>query len=162
MRQVSLETADAEVDVCDACGGLWVDWFDGELRAIATETLHASEPRAPNGDAQRRHEPAGRNEPIAAGACPRCTCQLVSERYAVRTRAESTRDDPRASLVGATDAELLRCEACVGAFVSRTSAELLSSLSTSDAPPPSESPGALAPLPWARFVALIKRLLGLG
>jgi hypothetical protein len=162
MRQVSLEQAEAEVDVCDACGGLWVDWFDGEVRAIAAETLRASDPGlgAGAGAAKERGEP--RNEAVAVGACPRCTRQLVAERYAVRAEVESSRIEGRTSVVtGHTGAELLRCEDCMGAFVSRASADVLAALSPSDDPPPSQSEGALTALPWERFIALLKRLLGL-
>lgn len=165
MRQLSLARADAEVDICDACGGLWVDWFDGEVRAIATETLRVSEPlldaQAPKADEEKKRP--SRNEAIAIGACPRCTKQLVTERYAIRSEVASARVEGRTSVIaGKTGAELLRCEECMGSFVTRPNAELLSWLSdASDDAPASKADVTLRPLPWERFIALLKNILGL-
>lgn len=158
MRQVAL--TEAEVDVCDPCGGIWVDWFDGEVRAIASETLRASDPGPPL--AADAAKPSGRaNEVAASGACPRCTRQLVVEQYVVQAEIASARVDGRTSLVtGRSGAELLRCEECMGAFVSRSSAEVLAWLSGSDDPPPSRGPTSVRPLPWDRLVALLKSVLG--
>lgn len=166
MRRLSLPKADAEVDVCDGCGGAWIDWFDGDLRAVATETLRLSDAGTaaggrgaspPSADAQR----PSRNEAIAVGACPRCTKQLVTERYVLTAHVPSARVEGKISVVsGPTGAELLRCEDCMGAFVSRTSAEVLSFLSDNDEPPPSQAKVAVKPLPWERFMALIRALLG--
>jgi Zn-finger nucleic acid-binding protein len=167
MRQVSLAKADAEVDVCDSCGGLWVDWFDGEVRAIATETLRVSEPliETSSGDAKEKDAPKrpSRNEAIAIGACPRCTQQLITERYAITAEVSSARVEGRTSVVaGKTGAELLRCEECMGSFVTRPNAELLSWLSdASDDAPASKADVSLKPLPWERFIAVIKGILGM-
>ncbi len=189
MRQHNLEEAKAEVDVCDACGGMWVDWFDGEVRVIATETLRTSDPgpapaaattattatttttttttvAAPSSKDEGR---PSRNEAVAIGACPRCHArQLVAERYEVKAEVASARIEDRTSIVaGKTGAELLRCEDCMGSFVSRSSAEVLSWLSSHhDEPPPQsqarpDATKALKPVPWDRFVALMKGLLGL-
>ena len=96
---------------------------------------------------------------MAIGACPRCTRQLVPERYTMVSDVQ--RDTGRTSLIGApTGAELLRCEDCMGAFVSLTNAEVLSFLDADDDPPPSRGPASLSPLPWERFVTLIKTFLG--
>ena len=132
---------------------MWVDWFDGEVRKVATETLRISEPNL------RAAEPVG-EEVSAIGACPRCSQHLVAERY-VMTAAVS-RDGDRTSLVGQeTGAELLRCEACMGAFVPRASAEVLAFLDAGDDPPASRGPASLQPLPWERFVKLLKGFVGL-
>jgi Zn-finger nucleic acid-binding protein len=138
MRQLSLEKAGAEVDSCEGCGGLWVDWFDGEVRAVATETLLARDAIAPTDIANEGGASSLRNEPIAVGACPRCARQLVSERFTVRV------DELIRAKTPAIGVELLRCEDCMGAFVSRTSAEVLSSLATREAPPtpPSMEPSS--------------------
>lgn len=203
MRQHNLEEAKAEVDVCDACGGMWVDWFDGEVRVIATETLRTSDPGpapattaagavahgksttsaatlspspspspslspSPSPSSKDEGRPS-RNEAVAIGACPRCHArQLVAERYEVKAEVASARIDDRTSIVaGKTGAELLRCEDCMGSFVSRSSAEVLSWLSSHhDEPPPQsqarpDATKALKPVPWDRFVALMKGLLGL-
>jgi Zn-finger nucleic acid-binding protein len=168
MRQLSLEKADAEVDVCDSCGGLWVDWFDGEVRAIATETLRVSEPHldvAPGDKDKDKDAPKkkpARNEAIAIGACPRCTQQLITERYAITAAISSARIEGRTSVVaGKTGAELLRCEECMGSFVTKPNAELLSWLSdASDDAPASKADVTLKPLPWERFIAVIKSILG--
>jgi Zn-finger nucleic acid-binding protein len=188
MRQLDLERPHAEVDVCDACGGVWIDWFDGEVRAIAAETLRVSDPGPPppgslvgakeakgtddaksskrKGKGEKGNDDArpSRNEPVAIGACPRCTRQLVAERYVVNAEIESRRVEGKVSVVPSpspTGAELLRCEDCMGAFVSRTSAEVLSWLSASDDPPESVAAPKLQPVPWTRFVGLIRGFLGM-
>jgi Zn-finger nucleic acid-binding protein len=141
MSAVELAEASAEVDVCDACGGMWLDWFDGEVRALATETLRVSSPDLA-ADASRKS-----SEPDALGACPRDHKQLVPERFVVP---------------GQATAELLRCEECMGAFVARASAETLAYVQTDDEhAPESQAPlSRAAPLPWDRFVALLNAWLG--
>jgi hypothetical protein len=54
------------VEVCESCRGVWFDWFDGEISALACylEPVDVSAPR-------------GR----AGGACPRDGAQLVDEPY---------------------------------------------------------------------------------
>lgn len=155
--------AEAEVDVCGACGGLWVDWFDGEVKRVATEVLateaaRASRPSAPTSSL--------RNEAFATGACPRCTRQLAVERYVVRAEVGPRDKGERTSVSTITGADLLRCEDCAGVFVPRTSAGLLATLppDEDDVPPPSSAIGAavLEPLPWQRFMAVLRRILGLG
>jgi Zn-finger nucleic acid-binding protein len=105
-------TKTAQVDACDACGGLWVDWFDGELHDIAAEAEAARVERGtplppPSLDPEARSK---------ACDCPRCTKRLEAELY----RFRDARDD---ELV--TGVELLRCSECAGAFVPRGSAHLL-------------------------------------
>ncbi|MBX3230155.1 MAG: zf-TFIIB domain-containing protein [Labilithrix sp.] len=154
MSALDLEEAKAEVDVCRACGGLWVDWFDGEVRTIATETLRVDTPDlAPETD--RRS-----NDPVAIGACPRCSKQLVPERYGVTIDDRAARED---EVQREEEAQLLRCEDCMGAFVTRASAEVLAWRSGADAPPPSMSvpPTSAKPLPWDRFLRVLKGFLGL-
>jgi len=157
------DLAGAEVDVCTACGGAWVDWFDGEVKRVATAVIE-SEP-------QRGSRPSAvssslRNEAFATGACPRCTRQLVVERYVVNADVSTAGEkrEPRTSVSQITGADLLRCEECAGVFVPRASADLLSTLASDEQPPPSSTaPGAavLEPLPWQRLMAVIRRLLGL-
>jgi Zn-finger nucleic acid-binding protein len=55
----------AMIDACPGCGAIWVDWFDGELPAMARGAPRS----APSG--------AGRGE----FACPRCRIPLTEERY---------------------------------------------------------------------------------
>lgn len=139
MTQHALE--ECEVDVCTACGGIWIDWFDGEVRKVTSDALRAAPP-AP------LVERASRNEAMAFGACPRCTRQLAAERYVLEKQV--------------TGAELLRCEDCMGVFVSKSASEILASLPADETPPPSEKPlEALDPLPWQRLLAVLKRLLGI-
>lgn len=155
--------AEAEVDVCVGCGGLWVDWFDGEVKRVATEVLagevaRASRPSAPTSSL--------RNEALATGACPRCTRQLAVERYVVRAEVPGAqKSGERTSVSTTTGADLLRCEECAGVFVPRTSAGLLATLppDEDEVPPPSSAVGAgvLEPLPWQRFMAVVRRLIGL-
>jgi Zn-finger nucleic acid-binding protein len=61
------EVADAVIDVCAACGGIWVDWFDGDL----VEMVRG----APALDGVAAPERAG------TSACPRCQRPLEWERY---------------------------------------------------------------------------------
>jgi len=141
---------DADVDVCSACGGMWVDWFDGEVRQVATTVMAREGSRPPPPPSPPR------NEMVATGACPRCSRQLAVERYVVRVGVDGR------GLSQTTGADLLRCEECAGVFVARTSAALLATLPPDEAAPPS-STGAnavLEPLPWQRFVMLVKRLIG--
>lgn len=159
--------AECEVDVCSACGGIWIDWFDGEVRRVASDVLA--------GEAERASRPSAptsslRNEAVATGACPRCTRQLVVERYVVKTEVRSSDGGERMTVATETGAELSRCEECAGVFVPRTSASLLATL-PGDEPPPSsrarssgdaEGVHILEPLPWQRFIALLRRVLGLG
>lgn len=151
---------EAEVDVCTACGGMWVDWFDGEVRQVATTVLAGEAARA-----SRETPPTSslRNENLATGACPRCMRQLAVERYVVRVDV-GPRAASRTSVSTTTGADLLRCEECAGVFVPRTSAALLATLPPDEEAPPSstEANAVLEPLPWQKFVALVKRLVGLG
>jgi len=100
----------AEVDVCDACGGLWVDWFDGEVHTLAAEAEAAR--------VDRGTVPPGFTVPArgGSGACPRCQRALATELY----RFADASDDELVSGV-----ELLRCTECAGSFVPRASAHLL-------------------------------------
>ena len=159
MSTIELPEANAEVDVCDACGGMWLDWFDGELRALATETLRIS---SPDLGAAIAAESRKSSEPEALGACPRDNKMLVAERFVMT--ADVPRDGHTSRVPGRpTGAELLRCEECMGAFVSRPSAEVLAFLDQSDEPPPSQAPSSRAkPLPWARLIRSIKAWLGKG
>ena len=131
---------EGDVDVCAACGGVWLDWFDGEPREMVTRVVEGGvvgRPSAPD---------ALRAEARAIGACPRCGTQLVSERYAT------------------ADAVLLRCESCAGSFVSRTAAEALAALAPEESPPPSETSGRTRPLEpaaWRRMLTALKSKLGL-
>lgn len=61
------QVGEAILDACPGCGGVWVDWFDGELadmvRGAPAEALAAGAPGT------------GRGE------CPRCHTALREERY---------------------------------------------------------------------------------
>ena len=97
---------EAEVDVCTTCGGMWVDWFDGEVKQVATSVLRGEAVRA------SRQPPSSsslRSENLATGACPRCTRQLAVERYVVRVDV-GPRGAERTSVSTTTGADLLRCE----------------------------------------------------
>lgn len=154
--------AQAEVDVCSSCGGVWIDWFDGEVKKVASAVLAGERQRH-----SRPSEPTSsiRNEAFATGACPRCTRQLAVERYVVKADVAKTNvggTGERTSLSTSTGADLLRCEECAGVFVPRTSAGLLATLPADEGAPPSSTtgPGILEPLPWQRFMALVRRLFG--
>jgi Zn-finger nucleic acid-binding protein len=103
-------TQSAEVDVCDACGGMWVDWFDGDVQSIAIEAELARVERG------TPLPPALGEKPPSPKCCPRCSQILSAELY----RFADARDDELVSGV-----ELFRCADCAGAFVPRGSAHLL-------------------------------------
>lgn len=154
--------AEADVDVCNACHGVWIDWFDGELRAVATETVRKDLVGRPTDPG------ASRNEAIATGACPRCTRQLVAERYTVAEVVPGVAahtNDAGSATINRAEIDLLRCEECAGAFVTRDAALALAALTTSEVhvERTSAAPAAevLDPMPWQRFLALLKRLLGM-
>ncbi len=98
---------DGDLDLCTACGGVWLDWFDGEVRTVANELAATQAASSPVASADPS---ALRNEERATGACPRCATQLVIERHA------------------GTGAELRRCEHCAGVFLSAISKSLLAVL----------------------------------
>lgn len=99
----------AKVEVCDTCGGIWLDWFDGDVRTLAVEAEAA---RLARGD-RPSLIPSGEE---GSGECPRCRARLALEvvRFADASEAE---------LVG--DVEISRCAECAGCFVPRSSAHLL-------------------------------------
>lgn len=123
----------AEIDVCEPCGGLWVDWFDGDVQTLAAEAEAAREQR---GRPSSPSSAAGRG----TGSCPRCQHALRSELY----RFSDARDGELLDGV-----ELLRCPECAGSFVPRASAHLL--LDRLREPP--------ATTLWEALVALLKRLV---
>ncbi len=149
---------DAEVDVCAACGGVWVDWFDGEVREVAERVVRG-------GVSGRPSDPeAIRAEARAIGACPRCLRQLASERYVAKSVVTGNTGPTKTTTE--TGAVLLRCEECASAFVSRTALEVLASLPADEEPPMSEredgTTRVLEPMPWERLLALVKGLFSRG
>jgi Zn-finger nucleic acid-binding protein len=125
----------AEIDVCDACGGLWVDWFDGEVHTLAVEAEAARVDRGAPPPASVGAPRGGSN------ACPRCSRALTLELY----RFSDVREG---ELV--TGVELLRCSECAGSFVPRASAHLLLDRV--------REPRAVTL--WEALVVLLKRLVG--
>lgn len=126
----------AEIDVCDACGGLWVDWFDGEVHTLAAEAEAAR--------IDRGVPPPGLAATARGGgtsACPRCLRVLETELYRFTDASEG-------ELV--TGVELLRCSECAGSFVPRGSAHLLLDRV--------REPRAMTL--WEALVALLQRLVG--
>ena len=126
----------AEIDVCDPCGGLWVDWFDGEVHTLAAEAEAA---RVDRGEPPPRV--GARRARDGAGTCPRCQRPLTPELY----RFSDASDD---ELV--TGVELLRCSECAGSFVPRASAHLLLDRV--------REPRVMTL--WEALVMLLKRLVG--
>ena len=103
-------TTTAALEVCDACEGLWVGWFDGDLQTLAAETEAARLDRG-------TPPPTRPSEPTSGSrACPQCARPLVPELY----RFADAKDDDL--ILGV---EVLRCADCAGAFVPRGSAHLL-------------------------------------
>jgi Zn-finger nucleic acid-binding protein len=58
----------ALVDVCSDCGGVWVDWLDGEVASVARR-------------AARRAHGHSRAPGALQGACPGCGQELYADRY---------------------------------------------------------------------------------
>lgn len=135
----------AEVDICDACGGVWIDWFDGELHAVAAETEAARNERqssSPRTGAAIPTGPTGSATAPATGSCPRCMRSLAADIYRFP-------DAARGELID--HVEILRCEECAGSFVPRPSARLL--LDRVSSRPETASV-------WDGLVQLLRRLLG--
>ena len=126
--------ARAELEVCDGCQGVWIDWFEGEVHAVAAE--HEAALR------DRGTPPPGRPSHPSVGpqTCPRCARLLTPELY----RFVDARDD---DLIGGV--ELLRCAECAGAFVPRASAHLLLERMREDK----------TQTPWEALSGLVQRLL---
>ena len=61
------QVGDAIIDVCDACGGIWVDWFDGDLVTM----VRSAHIVASGGIPDRRGD----------ATCPRCRSALSWEHY---------------------------------------------------------------------------------
>ncbi|HVY46707.1 MAG TPA: zf-TFIIB domain-containing protein [Minicystis sp.] len=101
----------AEIDRCPDCGGVWFDWFDGELGELAGRA-RASDAGAP---------PGGAHEATGAPSCPRCGRGLEEARY-------------HAGPV------ILRCGECAGAFVDRSSLAGLAATVDDDAEATPASP----------------------
>ncbi len=126
----------AEVDVCDHCGGLWVDWFDGEVQTLASEAEAARVDRGTPLPALLGEAPLG-----GTSCCPRCQTKLVQELVKFGDAGEH-------ELVN--DVELLRCVECVGSFVPRSSAHLLLARV--------REPRAMTL--WEALVAMLRRMVG--
>lgn len=105
-------TTSAELDVCDACEGVWIDWFEGEVHAVAAEHEAAQLDRGTPPPARPSAPPSG------SRTCPRCSRSLTVELY----RFADAKDDEHELVAGV---DVLRCAECAGAFVSRSSAHLL-------------------------------------
>ena len=101
----------SEVDACDSCGGLWVDWFDGELQSLAVEAEAARVERGTPPPPLRSSKAAAHDS-----TCPGCRRALVQELF----RFSDAIDDELVPGV-----EVLRCPECVGSFIPRSSAHLL-------------------------------------
>jgi Zn-finger nucleic acid-binding protein len=61
-----IDAPNAVVDLCKRCGGVWIDWEDGDLTELAREV-----PPAPTRVIPRS----------GTGACPRCNRRLAVELF---------------------------------------------------------------------------------
>lgn len=64
MEERPYETAN--VDVCTSCYGVWVEWFDGDIPAIAASAPPPSRPSSPGAS-------------VSTWRCPACQQALVEE-----------------------------------------------------------------------------------
>lgn len=92
------EILGSPVDCCRDCGGLWVDWFDGDLPGIVRGTREAA---AEDGRGGRdRKAPSGKAlSGSALPHCPRCSRPLAQEQFQQ------------------TGPTIYRCGECLGAYV---------------------------------------------
>ena len=58
---------DVRVEICNGCSGLFIDWLDGDVRAVVKEVADLP---APVGEAGR-----------GTGACPHCAVELHPEAF---------------------------------------------------------------------------------
>jgi Zn-finger nucleic acid-binding protein len=100
---------EALVDICPACGGVWVDWFDGELTPVVRDVAALGRPSG------RERPPEG-----ARGHCPRCAAGLYGDPHA---------GDSLGPL-------LLRCGECAGSFVPRDAFDAIATFEPGAAPEP--------------------------
>lgn len=103
-------SAHAEVDRCAVCGGLFLEFFDGEPSAISRELRASSDL-----DTTRASAPRG---PLA---CPDCDEPMVRRAY--------LGEGP----------ELARCETCLAVFLTPHEVARLARLELSREPEPEES-----------------------
>ncbi len=98
-----IQAGEALVDVCRQCHGIFLDWFDGAPRSVASALV------APQDNVWIGPEP----KPLE-GMCPRCAVRLEVELF-----------EGRGPYVH-------RCGACSGVFVDATSVGLLASTAVPD------------------------------
>jgi Zn-finger nucleic acid-binding protein len=60
----TIDAPNAVVDLCKRCGGVWIDWEDGDFTALAREMPPAEARQIPRG---------------GPGSCPRCNQPLKVE-----------------------------------------------------------------------------------
>ena len=95
MEQVPVEGE--TIDACPACGGVWLDWYDGDVATLVAQ-VSAPAPPAP-GDA-----------PTGARTCPRCQIGMAvddshgAEARVWRCRMCAGTFVPRAAFDGVLDA----------------------------------------------------------
>ena len=93
MREVELRLRDGGttgVDLCDSCGGVFLEFFDGEPVALSRRLLPALHPARPEA-------PSVGNEPL----CPDCRTPMVEQPYLRRGPS------------------IARCESCMSVFATR-------------------------------------------
>jgi hypothetical protein len=103
-------SAHAQIDRCAACGGLFLEFFDGEPSAISRELRERSDV----GAARAREAPARL-------ACPDCEEPMVRRAY--------LGEGP----------ELARCETCLAVFLAPHEVAQLARLELAREPEPEES-----------------------
>lgn len=112
MRSVALPLrggGDAEVEICNRCGGVFLEFFDGEPGELSRSLL-----------AHDGHEAALPRAPPAAVACPDCGVPMAELRY--------LDVGPRVS----------RCDACMAVFATRQQLRELADFRPPEQPPEPE------------------------
>ncbi len=94
------EILGSAVDRCAECGGLWVDWFDGDLPGIVRGVREAGQTNRASEDGREEKNASGRAKRSSIlPSCPRCSRPLNQEHF------------HQAGPI------IFRCGECLGAYV---------------------------------------------
>ncbi len=129
---------DETVDVCPACAGVWVDWFDGAVHDVA-RAVDSHRPSRPLTVASEARAASPHH------TCPRCTVTLAHE-LAVGMAGG-----------GLEQPWVERCGDCGGAFVPKASVGLFATMAAPEAPAGTPEAGL-----WGRLTTALRDLFGSG
>lgn len=138
MEEHPIREPAAVVDLCARCGGVWIDWEDGDFTELAREVPPAKVREIPR---------------AGPGSCPRCNKALVAEEF-----------QGSAAILRCSDcAGAFLPYASIGKIAESTPAEAREAQKEgATAPEEAESAGATTPDEgtWARLVGIVRAWLG--